>query len=274
MLFQQNSAAAPATDPRRPMKTSNPSNRPSMHVVEFGTGPCELVWAHGWGHSHKNLQPVAEGLGNEYHHYLLDLPGFGATSRPAEPWGTIEYAEFVADWLMAQPRRPRLWIGHSFGCRVGIRLACRHPELLDGLVLIAAAGLPVRRPPLERMKRGLRKRIFSLLKALAGTEATREKLRQRWGSADYRNAGPLRATFVKVVNENLADDAARISLPVLLIYGEADAETPVSVGQAFARLMPNAKLQVLQRYGHVDILANGRFQLQSRIHDFAKAIWK
>jgi pimeloyl-ACP methyl ester carboxylesterase len=256
------------------MNTHIPSSRPPLHVVEFGEGHCELVWAHGWGHSHKNLLPVAAGLGNEYHQYLLDLPGFGETPMPPDPWGTIEYAEYVAAWLREKPRVPRIWIGHSFGCRVGIRLACRYPELLDGLVLVAAAGLPIRRSLISRMRRGLRKRIFSVLKALAGTEAERERLRQRWGSADYRNAGPLRATFVKVVNENLAGDAARVSLPVALIYGEADTETPVTMGQEFARLMPNAQLHVLQRYGHVDILGNGRFQLQSRINDFARAICK
>ena len=53
-----------------------------------------------------------------------------------------DYADAFAEWLSTLPRARRIWIGHSFGCRVGLQLAARHPATVDGLFLIAAAGLP------------------------------------------------------------------------------------------------------------------------------------
>lgn len=251
---------------------TEPHSGKSLNFVEFGSGALELIWAHGWGHSHKAFLAVAEGLGDGYRHVLLDFPGFGASLLPPSPWGTIDYAECVAEWLKTRPKTQRVWIGHSFGCRVGIRLAARHPELLDGLVLVAAAGIPRPLSLLARIRRRIRQWSFKLGKALARTEAAREKLRNQFGSPDYKNAGPLRATFVKVVNENLSDDAAAIKLPVKLIYGEADTETPVVLGRLFEKRIAGAKLTVLPRYGHVDILSAGQFQLQAQIKDFLRSV--
>jgi pimeloyl-ACP methyl ester carboxylesterase len=205
---------------------------------------------------------------------LLDFPGFGGAPPPPVPWGTIEYSDLVAEWLDQLPRKPRVWIGHSFGCRIGIRLASRHPKQLDGLVLIAGAGI---RPPVplhKRISRTLRGWMFKILKAIATSEDAKNRLRERWGSADYRRAGELRSTFVKVVNEDLSTDAAQVDVPVCLIYGERDTETPPSVGKAFASRIKKSSLHLLPRYGHLDILNEGRFQVQALIKDFVKGIFK
>jgi pimeloyl-ACP methyl ester carboxylesterase len=239
----------------------------SMAIFESGEGSLDVIWAHGWGQTHEAFAPVAAGLGGDVRHYLLDFPGFGASPRPNVPWSTVEYGDFAAQWLASLPKKPRLWIGHSFGCRVGVRVASRHPGLLDGMILIAGAGI---RPPVpfaRRITRYWRGRAFATLKFLARSEEARNNLRARWGSADYRNAGPLRETFVRVINEDLTGPAKTIQIPVRLIYGERDTETTVSVGRKFEAALPHGSLTVLPRFGHLDILTAGRFQLQPIIQD-------
>jgi pimeloyl-ACP methyl ester carboxylesterase len=110
-----------------------------------GTASPLLVWAHGWGHTHANLLPLAEAMRPSAESALIDFPGFGASPLPPEVWGTAEYADAVAEWLATLPPGRRLWVAHSFGCRVGLQLAARHPGAVDGLFLIAAAGLRPRR---------------------------------------------------------------------------------------------------------------------------------
>ncbi|MCC6983548.1 MAG: alpha/beta hydrolase [Bauldia sp.] len=244
---------------------------PPMHVREIGAGPLAIVWAHGWGHSGATFAPVAEGLAG-FSHYLLDLPGFGASPIPPEPWGTAEYADRVAAFLKTLPPKPVLWVGHSNGCRVGIRLAERHPGMLSGLLLIAAAGLPRPMSPLQRLRREARSRLYKTLRFLARDEATRDKLRGRFGSADYRNAGPMRPTLVRLVNENLADAAKTIRVPVQLVFGRNDTETPPALGERYRDLIPGAKLAILEGYDHNSILTAGRFQLQTMLKSFAADI--
>src|ERR1051325_11137519 len=126
------------------------ARRETGHVCGGGFAVCRLdgnsqveapllVWAHGWGHTHANLLPLAEAMQSSARSVLLDFPGFGASPLPAEAWGTAKYAEACAECLASLPPGRRLWIGHSFGCRVGLQLAARHPEAVDGLFLIAAA---------------------------------------------------------------------------------------------------------------------------------------
>ena len=91
-------------------------------------------------------------------------------------------------------------------------------------------------------------------------------------SADYRAAGPMRATMVKLVNENLTEAARTIRVPVQLVYGRDDTETPPALGERYRELIPGAKLAVLDGYDHNSILGQGRFQLQTMLKTFAGSI--
>lgn len=268
---------------------------PHMHVVHLpnaaparqkpatgGTPPAapiapqivpQIIWAHGWMHTHANLLPLANTCTHGRDNYLLDMPGFGRSGMPSATWGTQDYADHAAAWLRTLPRGKRVWVGHSFGCRVGLQLAARHPDLVDGLFLMAAAGLPRRRTPVEKFTRGCRIAAFKTLKHLNWLGFGAERVRRFFGSADYANAGPLRPVFVSVVNENLSDVAARVACPVHLLYGENDTETPPSMGQDFARLLPHAHLQVLPRFGHLDILTAGGHQAVYALDTFCEGIF-
>ena len=229
-----------------------------------------VVWGHGWGQSGEAMLPLANSLAGFASSSVIDFPGFGSSPMPPADWGTAEYADAVAAWIGEQPRRRRFWVGHSFGGRVGIQLAARHPELLEGLVLIAAAGLPRTRSFPERVRFSLRRNGFKLARRLLPEGPALERLRSRMGSADYRNAGPLRPIFIKVVNENLADAAAKIQCRTLLLYGERDTETPVEIGERLHALIGNSQLVVLPGLDHNGILGEGRHLTARHILTFLK----
>lgn len=234
--------------------------------------PLQIVWAHGWGQDHRAFLPMAGALRPMGAHILLDFPGFGASPRPKETWGTEDYADAAAELLASLPRGRRIWVGHSFGCRVGLQLAARHPEAVDGLFLIAAAGLPRRRTLLQKIRVNLRVRTFKALKALAAFGIDTNQMQSRFGSADYRNAGALRSIFVKVVRENLTEVAKQVRMPVQFVYGALDDDTPPSIGETFAALIPGAELTVLPRLDHLTILAEGAHQVQHRLGRFVERV--
>ncbi|MGB7050441.1 MAG: alpha/beta hydrolase, partial [Acidimicrobiales bacterium] len=79
-----------------------------------------------------------------------------------------------------------------------------------------------------------------------------EALRRRHGSPDYRAAtGVMREVFVRVLHEDYRQAMAGISCPVDLVWGEADAETPLEVAQRAVGLFPSASLTVLDGIGHL-----------------------
>jgi pimeloyl-ACP methyl ester carboxylesterase len=228
-----------------------------------------LVWAHGWGQSgdaFRALAPAFPGMAN----ILLDFPGFGRSPPPPNSWGTAEYADRCAS-LVGNVRAGRkvIWVGHSFGGRVGLQLAARHPELVDGLCLIAAAGLRRQRSALAAIRMKMRIAFFKVTKKIvlaAGGDV--EALKLKYGSADYRNAGPMREVFVRVVNEDLSTVAPLVRCPCLLIYGGRDTETPPEFGERFARLIPSSELNLMANQDHYSLLASGRHLTLKKLTDF------
>jgi pimeloyl-ACP methyl ester carboxylesterase len=219
-----------------------------------GSGPAVLV-LHGWGAKIEAVDPIIRALTPQMTVTAVDLPGFGETGLPPAPWGVADYA----DWTRALIdelglERPSI-VGHSNGGRIAIHLASHHPERVDKLILVDSAGI--------RPKRGLR---YYRRVALAKTakhaarflgkpgRALQRRVFARTASSDYANAGLLRPTFVKLVNEDLTPLLGQIRASTLLIWGDQDDSTPLSDGQTMERLIPDAGLVVLKGAGHFSYL--------------------
>jgi pimeloyl-ACP methyl ester carboxylesterase len=241
---------------------------------EFAGAPLSetgvlVVWGHGWGQSREAFRPMTQSLPRQAH-LLLDFPGFGASPPPPLTWGTADYADAVAE-LVAPLRTGKriVWVGHSFGGRVGVQLAARRPELVDGLFLVAAAGLPRKRTLPQKLKMYAKIYTFKTLKHLApllGLDV--EKLRAKFGSADYRTAGALRPVFLNTIREDLSEQARQVRCPACLVYGENDDEAPPEIGARFAKLIPQAEIAVLPGQDHYSLLGAGRHPVLKRLSDF------
>ena len=64
----------------------------------------------------------------------------------------------------------------------------------------------------------------------------------------------MRRTLSIVVNTDMTPLMPRVTVPVLLLWGERDTATPLSDGQQMARLMPNAALVPVANAGHFPFL--------------------
>ncbi|MGI9522703.1 MAG: alpha/beta fold hydrolase [Hyphomicrobiaceae bacterium] len=233
-------------------------------------GDWQFVWGHGWGQSKAAMTQLAQSLTSIGSHVLVDFPGFGASPAPTGAWTTADYADLTARFIkQLAPSKPLVWVGHSFGGRVGLQLASRHPQLIARLVLIAAAGLQRRRSVTDRARVAGKVYTFKALKHLSpvlGLDI--ERLRDRFGSADYRNAGDLRSTLTNVVREDLSDVARTVQCPSRLVYGDRDTETPPDIGVRLEQLIPDARLTVLEGQDHYSLLGDGRHLVAKRIRDF------
>lgn len=202
-----------------------------------GSPPPRVVALHGWGRTHRDFDAALSGLDA----LALDLPGFGATPEPPEPWGAAGYATAVAAAL-DEADEPVVVVGHSFGGRVAIQLTALAPDRVGALVL---SGVPLgpRRAGRPRLR-------FRALKGLnqAGllSEGRMEAARQRYGSEDYRRAeGVMRSVLVKTVIENYDDLLGQISCPVELVWGTEDTAAPVEGARAAASMLRRANLTEL-----------------------------
>lgn len=207
-----------------------------------GSTPAILA-LHGWGRRAADFRTALDGLS-----YLApDLPGFGATPAPPAAIGARGYASALEPLLDELGEGPVL-VGHSFGGRIALCLAAAHPDLFGGLVLTGAPLLrrhPVRKPPL-----GYRIGRWAGGRRLLNEEAL-ERLRQRYGSADYRAAqGVMRDVLVATINESYDEELSNLGRPVQLVWGENDAEVPLAVAHLIADRIQGAEVQVIPGVGH------------------------
>ena len=243
----------------------------AWHAVRLGSGEPHFLWLHGWGQTGNSLVRLANLFDRDGTHILIDFPGFGQTPRLADGAGTKEYANALAgEWTKLGLDDPAILICHSFGARVAVQMAVHHPDKVRALIFIGGAGLR-RKRSLGAQLRGhiikLNGRIAHLCDRLFGTKML-PAFREKYGSPDYKAAGSLRPTFVKVVNEDLSIEAKRIVVPTLLIYGDNDTETPPSMGEAYKNLIPKADYVCLKGFGHLDILERGAYQIESHLRRF------
>ena len=217
----------------------------------YGEGPVRVVWLHGWARRGQDFAASAQLLATSgIASVAFDLPGFGSSPAPTVVGGARHYAELLAPVLGQLSDGPLVLVGHSFGGTVAAVVGADHPELVASLVLTGAPLLrrgQVRRSP----------RAYRLLRWLHGhgllTEARMERARQRYGSADYRNArGVMRDVLVAAVNESFEDELARITMPVAMLWGREDREVPLAVAErARGLLSVQVSLALLDGVGHM-----------------------
>lgn len=272
----------PPAFPPEHTRMTEPASEPDYSIDQLGfdrvneagdASRWHFVWAHGWGQNRAAMKPLAQSLFAIGTHDFIDFPGFGTSPKPTSAWETADYADFMARWLEVNSTgKPVVWSGHSFGCRVGLQLASRHPLIIDRMLLIAGAGLPRQRSALQHAKLNARIYGYKALKRLAPLAGvSQENLREKFGSADYKAAGAMRDILIRVVNEDLSEVATKIACPVQLVYGRNDTETPPDIGERLEKLIPTANLAILDGLDHYSVLDDGRHQVAKRLKNLLEA---
>ncbi|TSC62932.1 MAG: alpha/beta hydrolase fold protein [Parcubacteria group bacterium Gr01-1014_48] len=226
-------------------------NNLAVEYEDHGSGSV-MLFLHGWKDTLHTFDGLSEVFSRTHRVIALDLPGFGKSELPKSSWGLDEYVEIV--WAFSEKLgiSVDVIVGHSFGGRIAIKGLSQGQLRAHKVVLIASAGIA--------QTHTARSLFFSLV-AKIGKWSTfipplcfwrktlRKKLYALTGS-DYMHAGRLKETFLRVVREDLSEQARKISIPALLLWGAEDTETPVADGKKFAELIHNSNLKIFSDAGH------------------------
>lgn len=214
-----------------------------------------ILMLHGWGANIQLLQTLSDRLEHlGYKIYMLDLPGFGESNDPAEPFTIFDYAKLCIQYLDYHHLDQVYLFGHSFGGRLGLILGSEYAGRIKKMVLSDSAGIKTQAPLYERFKlktyQNIRDGLYSIgAKSIA--DSLRETYNKRYGSTDFQQVtGVMRQTFVNVVNQDLLDHAKRVRVPTILIWGDKDQDTPLWQGKKLEEAIPDAALIIHEGAGH------------------------
>ncbi len=207
-----------------------------------------VILLHGWGQNTVMMKPIQEFLKANFVVYNFDFPSFGKSDAQSEPWGCLEYTAWLRKVLIKLNVENPIIIAHSFGCRIAFHYAFEYP--VRRMVLTGAAGLKKELSLFKKVKVKSYKLAKKILIGLNQKELL-VKLQNKAGSKDYQAAsGVLRASFVKIVNDDVKDLLPKIKTETLLVFGENDKATPLKQGEIIEKLMPNATLIVFKNDDH------------------------
>jgi pimeloyl-ACP methyl ester carboxylesterase len=197
----------------------------------------------------------------------FDLLGHGKSDKPAGQGVVYRVrflAEAVAEGIQALPgalERVDL-LGHSLGGAVALDVVRRHPRLVRRLILVDALGLSVARS-IDPLAASLSfvPGSFEDSRRLLATSVNNPFLSHplvALAAAVYKGRRRNRPQLLKLVASLAAgEDAvspkglARLPHPTLVLWGDRDRIFPLAGGRALCRAIPNARLEVLPRCGHV-----------------------
>jgi 2-hydroxy-6-oxonona-2,4-dienedioate hydrolase len=193
-------------------------------------------------------------LRNDAELWIPELSALGGTRGPRAALG-VEEAVRVLDELVDRElpgRRPTL-CGISLGGWIAIRLAAARPERFSRLLAVVPGGY--REQDWRRIERMVRVATYDDTRAMwrALFVAPGWWLRAaRYGFFLAYTSSAVSAVLDTVQEREAFGDEelARITIPVGLVWGEADALFRVEVGRQMAAALPRARLWTVPEAAH------------------------
>jgi pimeloyl-ACP methyl ester carboxylesterase len=217
----------------------------------------------------------------------IDLPGFGFSPVPADGDYSVDAkARAVTELIEHDHRWPVHLIGNSLGGAVCVRVAARRPDLIRTLTLISPALpdlrprlLPLRvaafcapgvgrramrrldRQPAEARTLGTVREVYLnpglMHPSRYAEEAAEVRRRDGLGYTDEVLIGSARglvAEYLRPGPRSLWRDAARVTVPTLVLYGSHDRLVSPLMAARAARAFALPRVLVLPRMGHVAMM--------------------
>ena len=246
---------------------------PGLRVHVRDEGPRDalpVVLLHGSNSSLDTWEPWAARLTPRYRVVTMSLPGHGLTG----PHPRRDYSPEAFDTVVLKVADSRglarfVLGGNSMGGGIAARFAAAHPDRIAGLILVDAAGAPfsgktdlpigfriARTPIIRNIVEEITPRAL-IAKSLEGTVVdprvlTPALVDRYWDLLRY--PGNRAATIDRFSTPYVALDAAALQgvhVPVLIIWGRQDRLIPVASAAWFSRALPQARVVILDRVGHI-----------------------
>jgi haloalkane dehalogenase len=233
-----------------------------LHCREAGDGPPVLL-VHGYPESSYMWRHAIGRLAQDgYHAIAPDLAGFG-DSLPARTGTWESHTESLARLHAERDLGPATLVVHDWGCLIGLRFACDHPEAIAALVISSGGFFPdgkwhatartMRTPGAgEQLIDAFTQDGFAALmasfgitadataeywKAFVGEERRRAQL-ELYRSGDFEKLEPYRGRL------------AALGVPTLILWGAADRFAPPAGARRLHEEIPGSGLVILDDGGH------------------------
>ena len=237
-----------------------------LHICDSQSdGPC-IVLLHGYLESMLVWDDFVPCLYKRARAVTLDLPGHGISVVQGRCHSMEFLADTVADALTALGVERFTVVGHSMGGYVALALAERHPERLEGLVLLHStpnADSPekaeARRREIAIVEAGKKDLLARSAPAAGFAEENRARLRDAIEDLAEQvfiteDAGIVALLNGMIERKDRNEMLRRSPVRQLFILGDRDGYITPEVAERMIAAHPQAEVLRLEHAGHMGFL--------------------
>jgi pimeloyl-ACP methyl ester carboxylesterase len=225
-----------------------------------GNGP-PLILLHGFIVDRRTWRPQIEDLSRDFDVIAWDAPGCGESSDPPEEFSMAEFANCLNELMEHAGVTWAHLLGLSWGGTLAVEFHRMYPEKALSLILADTyagwTGSLGREAAEQRLARCLRE-----------SELSAEEWVPEWAPDAFSSGAPkdLVGEFAAIMSDfhpvgframsravfpDFSTHIENIEVPALLIWGEGDSRSPLSVGEMMRDRIRGSKLVVIPAAGHV-----------------------
>lgn len=218
--------------------------------------------------------------------YAPEVVGYGRTDKPAWANNIEAKVKNIVDFMDALCLEEAYFVGNSMGGRLSLGIAADWPKRVKKMVLLGSAGLSLEQAPdavksvhervMSPPSREKMRRLFEFL-CYDASIITEEMIDERYELSLLPGAQEALESFMKgMIGQNGAVDlwdmesrVPSIKTPALVISGKYDKIVPTSLMERMVGLLPNARLEVIDKAGHW-----AQVEQPDRFHELAIGFFK
>jgi 3-oxoadipate enol-lactonase len=218
-----------------------------------------IVFSNSLGTDFRIWRDVVMRLAGDFAIVLYDKRGHGLSDIGQTPYAMEDHASDLAALLDLLSVKQAFICGLSVGGLIAQSLYQRRPDLVRALILCDTAHKIA-------TDEAWNARIAAVREG--GIEPIADAILERWFTpafrrpehvpfVGYRNmlvrqpAAGYAATCEAIRDADYTEAAKRIAVPTLCIVGDQDGSTPPELVLSTARLIPNARYEVIRDSGHI-----------------------
>ncbi|MGN6274473.1 MAG: alpha/beta fold hydrolase [Solirubrobacterales bacterium] len=243
-----------------------------VNYAEVGEGE-PILFVHGLAGCWRNWLENVPWFGRNYRAIALDLPGFGESPKPSWEISMGNYGRLIHDFCerLGLDRVAAL-VGNSMGGFVSTEAVIQQPQRFERLVLVSAAGISFAEAKGRRVDAVARSIEVAAPRFLVGDRRfflTRPAGKKIAFGRVFRNPNKLRPELLKeqttpglsapgfadamvsIAGYDTRERLPEIEIPTLVVWGLNDQIVPVEAALGYHRLIPNSRLEIFERTGHL-----------------------
>jgi len=228
---------------------------------EAGKGST-VILIHGLGADSRHWAANIDALSQDFRVIALDQIGYGQSDKPLMRYTVEHFSDYLQGFLQAVKIPKASLVGNSLGGWVALDFTIRHPQMVEKLVLVDAAGL---RPTAAlKWPAGGRKALsplttrwfFDLMeanKAWATIDLGPNAFQRHVQNGDSYTVA---SSVAEMITGREFEDKklGKVHAPTLIIWGRDDVLIPLSMGEQLHKGIAGSQMTVIDGTGHIPMV--------------------